>query len=108
MDWTQLVIEFVKLIFYVATVAIGSGVITSIVTQALKWKAIKIPAQKYPTIVAAILSFVVAVPAVILTGLVEVVGWVSYLVIALASLLVATQTYDQIKNAIEQIKAGKE
>lgn len=108
MDWTQLVIEFVQLIFYVATVAIGSGVVTTILTQALKWKAIKIPAQKYPTVVAAILSFIIAVPAVFLTGLVDVVGWVSYVVMGLASLLVATQTYDQVKNAIEQIKAAKQ
>lgn len=104
MSTEQIVIEFVQLTFYVATVALGGGFITSALTQLLKWKFIAVPASKYPTVVAAVLSFIIAVPAVYLTGLVEVVGWLSYLVIGVASLFVATQSYDTVKSAIKQLK----
>jgi len=104
----ELVLEFGKLIFYVAATALASGWFTSALTQVLKWKLIAIPATKYPTIVATILSFIVAVPAVYLTGLVEIAGWASYVVIAVASLFVATQSYDTVKKAIEQIKLANE
>lgn len=104
----SLAIEFIKLIFYVATVAIGSGWIVTALTQLLKWKAIKIPAQKYPTVIAVILSALLAIPAVFLTGLIEVAGWWSYAVIAVASLFVSVESYDTVKNAILQLKATDE
>lgn len=105
--WQDLVFELAKLIFLVASTAIGTGWITATLTQLLKWKAIAIPAQKYPTPIAAILAFVLAVPAVLLTGLVTAVGWPAYVVIGVASFLVAVQTYDSIKSAIEQIKSSR-
>lgn len=105
--WQDLVFELAKLIFLVASTAIGSGWIVTALTQLLKWKAIAIPAQKYPTVIAVILSLVLAVPAVLLTGLVTAVGWPAYVVIAFASILVSVQTYDTIKAAIDQIKSAK-
>lgn len=104
----ELALEFGKLIFYVAGAAIASGWLTAGLTQVLKWKLIAVPAQKYPTIVAGILAFLLAIPAVYLTGLVEIAGWASYVVIAVAGLFVATQSYDTIKKAIEQIKTRNE
>jgi hypothetical protein len=104
----ELALEFGKLVFYVAATALASGWLTAGLTQVLKWKLISVPATKYPTVVAGILAFVLAIPAVYLTGIVEIAGWVSYVVIAVASLFVATQSYDTIKNAIIQIKTANE
>lgn len=100
-------IELMKLVFYVSAVAIGSGWITAALTQLLKWKIIAIPAEKYPTVVAAIISFLVAVPAVYLTGIIVISGWYGYLVLAIASLFVAVQSYDIVKAAILQLKGKK-
>lgn len=102
--WQEMVFEVVRIVFVVAAAAIGSGWLATALTQALKWKAIALPAQKYPTVFAAVLSFLLAVPAVYFTGLVEIVGWVSYVVIAVASLFVSVQTYDTVKAAILQLK----
>lgn len=104
----ELALEFGKLIFYVAATALASGWLTAALTQLLKWKLIAVPATKYPTVVAGVLAFVLAIPAVYLTGLVEIAGWASYVVIAVAGLFVATQSYDTIKNAILQIKTANE
>lgn len=103
----ELAYEFGKLIFYVAGTAVASGWIAAALTQALKWKLIAVPATKYPTIVAGILAFALAVPAVYLTGLVDIAGWAGYVVMAVASLFVSTQTYDVIKDAIVQVKTNK-
>lgn len=103
-DISSWVIELVKAIFYIAGVAIASGWITAALTQLLKWKLIAIPAKKYPTIVAGIISLLVAIPAVMLTGIITIAGWSSYVVIAVATLLVAVQSYDTVKAMILQIK----
>jgi len=95
-------VAIVQQIFTVAAAALASGVITTLLTQALKWKAIKIPAQKYPVVVAAVLSLIVSAGAVFLLGAIPLVSWVSYLVFSAATLLVATQSYDIVKKAIEQ------
>lgn len=95
-------VAIVQQIFTVAAAALASGVVTSLLTQALKWKAIKVPAQKYPVAVAAVLSLVVSAGAVYLLNVVPFAGIVSYLVFSAATLLVATQSYDVVKKAIEQ------
>ncbi len=104
----ELIIEFGKLIFFVASTALASGWVVTVLTQVLKWKLIAAPALKYPTLIAAILSFILAIPAVYLTGLIEVAGWASYVVMGVSSLFVATQSYDTIKKAILQLAPVKE
>lgn len=102
--WTQFIQDIISGVFLVAGAAIASGVITTLVTQALKWEAIKVPAQKYPVPVAVVLSIVTSGAAVWMTGLVDLVGWVSWAVMAVATLLVSTQTYKIVKDLVDQIK----
>lgn len=97
-----LTVAVVQQIFTVAAAALASGIVTSLLTQALKWKAIKIPAQKHPVVVAAVLSLIVSAGAVYLLGAVLLTSVVSYIVFSAATLLVATQSYDVVKKAIEQ------
>lgn len=91
-------------VFVIAGAAIASGFITTAITQALKWEAIKIPAEKYPVPVAVILSIGTSAAAVYLTGLVDLIGWTSWLVMAVATLFVSTQTYKIVKDAVDQLK----
>ena len=102
--WTQFIQDIIGGVFAVAGAALASGVVTTLLTQALKWEAIKIPAQKYPVPVAVILSVITSGAAVWMTGLVELVGWVSWVVLAFATLFVSTQTYKIVKEAVDQIK----
>lgn len=97
-----LTVSVVQQIFTVAAAALASGIVTSLLTQALKWKAIKVPAQKYPVVVAAVLSLIVSAGAVYLLGAILLTSVVSYIVFSAATLLVATQSYDVVKKAIEQ------
>ena len=102
--WTQFIQDIISGVFVVAGAALASGVITTLITQALKWEAIKIPAQKYPVPVAVVLSIITSGAAVWMTGLVDLVGWISWLVMAVATLLVSTQTYKVVKDMVDQIK----
>lgn len=102
--WTQFIQDIISGVFVVAGAALASGVITTLVTQALKWEAIKIPAQKYPVPVAIVLSIITSGAAVWMTGLVDLVGWISWAVMAVATLLVSTQTYKVVKDLVDQIK----
>lgn len=101
------IFDIVKVVFITAATAIGTGWIAAALTQALKWRLIAYPATRYPTVTAWILSFILAVPAVILTGLVTATGWISWLIIALASVFVATQSYDLVRAAIDEIRQRK-
>lgn len=101
---TTFVTEVLRLIFVVAGAAVASGWTASGLTQLLKWKAISYPASKYPAPTAVALSILLAIPAVLLTGMVEIIGLWSYVVIAFSSILVATQTYDTVKKIVDQLK----
>jgi fatty acid desaturase len=105
-----IIIGVVKQIFDVAGVIVASGIITTLITQALKWQAIKIPASKYPVPVAAVLSVLTSLAAVFMLDLVVITSWLSWLVVAGATLLTATQVYDLIHNAIKKkqdVEAGR-
>jgi hypothetical protein len=102
--YQDMVIEIVQIVFIAAGTALANGWLASILTQALKWKAIAYPAQKYPAPTAIALSLILAVPAVYLTGLVAIGGVLSWVIIGVASILVATQSYDTVKTAIDQLK----
>lgn len=96
--------DIIQGVFLVAGAAIASGWVTAAITQVLKIRAIRIPAEKYPVPVAIVLSLATSAGAVYVTGLVDLVGWVSWIIMAVATLYVATQSYDVVKNAVAQIK----
>lgn len=99
----------VSQIFTIAASIFASGVVTTLVTQALKWKAIAVPAEKYPTIAAAMLSLVVSAGSIFVlhavpTGFETV--W-TYVIYAAVTLLVATQSYNVVKSIIVSVRDGK-
>lgn len=94
------VTEIVKQIFMVAGAVIASGTVTTLLTQLLKWRFIPIPAQKYPVTVAVIVSLLVSAGALLTLNLVVFSGWVSYIIFAGATILVATQSYDLVHDAL--------
>lgn len=96
--------DIIQAVFVLAGAALASGFITAAITQLLKWEAIKIPAEKYPIPVAAVLSLGTSAAAVYMTGLVQLVGWPSYVIMVIATLFVASQSYQVVKNAVDQIK----
>lgn len=102
--YDQLVMDVAKQVFTVAAAALASGVVTSLLTQALKWKAISIPASKYPVPVAAVISLIVAIGAVLLVPGLALTGIVGYIVFSVATLLVAVQSYDTVHGAIVKSK----
>lgn len=93
-------------IFSIAAAALASGVVTSLITQALKWEAIAIPAERYPVPAAAILSLLVSACAVYLLHAIQLVNLASYIIFSAATLFVATQSYDIVKKAIEDGKGN--
>lgn len=102
--FTAFIQDIVSAVFTIAGAALASGFVTAAITQLLKWEAIRIPAEKYPVPIAAVLSIGTSAAAVWATGLVQLVGWPSYVIMALATLFVSTQTYQIVKNAVDQIK----
>lgn len=101
---TDLVVAVVQQIFTVAGAALVSGVVTSLLTQALKWDAVAIPAQKYPVQAAAVLSLIVSAGAVYGLGVVPLVDVFGYIIFSAATLLVATQSYDIARKAIQNAR----
>jgi hypothetical protein len=91
-------------VFTLAGAAITSGVITTLLTQALKWKAIAIPATKYPVQVAAVLSLAVSACAVYGLNAIQFDNALAYVTFSLVTLLVSTQSYDLAKEAISRVK----
>lgn len=102
-----LTVAVITQIFTIAGAALASGVVTTLITQALKWKAIAIPAEKYPVPVAAVLSLIVSAGAVFMLGAIPLVSLTSYLVFSVATLLVATQSYDIVKKGIDGVKNSR-
>lgn len=86
-----------------ALAAIGSGVAVTVLTQLLKWELFKAPARLWPVPTAVVLTIVVSLAAVYGLGLV-LDGMASYIVFAVVTLLVATQTYDLVSKAVAQVK----
>jgi len=98
------VVDAVQQVFVVAALAVANGGVTALLTQALKWRAIAVPAQKYPVPVAIVLSLITSAFVVWAMGSIVLTGIVGWVVFSFATLLVSTQSYDIVKKAIEQIK----
>lgn len=91
-------------IFATAAAAVLSGWAVMATTQLLKWKLLLAPAKKWPRETAAALALVTGLGAVWVLDLVildNVVGWLVYLV---ATVLVATQSYDAIRALVNKYR----
>ena len=99
------IIEQGKIIFSLAAIALGSGVITSAVTELLKWKVFLSVAKKWPRTVAAITSIGVSIAAVALSGDLRLDNIATIVAFAFIVFMVATQSYDAIlKRLYEAVK----
>ena len=91
-----------------ATLTLGSGVIASLLTQALKFEFILAPAKRWPRTVAAIVSAALSGAAVYLFDdafvLATVIDWV---VFGIATFIVATQSYNLVHEAIKNAKENR-
>ena len=89
-----------------AGLAVASGVITSLLTQALKWKFILAPAKRYPRTVAGVLSAVVSLVAVSMLDMFVLNTAIDWVIFGLATFIVATQSYnivhDEVKRRAEE------
>jgi len=97
--------DVVQQVFTVASAAVASGFITTALTQLLKWKVFAAIGKKYPVPLAVVLSLVVSAASIFLLGSVLLTSVVGYVVFAVATLFVSTQTYELVKKAIQQITA---
>jgi len=93
---TDLVIEIGKQVFALGSLALASGVITSVFTEILKIDAIKIPAQRYPRATAAVISLGLSAFAVFSLHAVFFTTWISWAIVAGATLFCAFKSYDWI------------
>lgn len=103
----QVISSAVIQIFALAGAGLASSVITILLTQALKWKAIAEPAKRYPRQVAAVLAFSISAAAVYGVNVTPIDNAVAYVVFSLATLLVATQTYDKVREAIKNLASKR-
>lgn len=99
-----IVTEVIRQILTLAASVLASGVVTTALTQVLKLEFIKIPAQRYPVHTAAVLSLLVSAGAVFYLQVVPLVNTLSYIVFSGVTLLVATQSYNVVKKAIEDYR----
>lgn len=98
----EFVIEIAKQIGVIAGVVLASGVTTTLLVQALKWKFVSVPASRYPIPTAIILSLIVSLVAVQMTGLVlldSVAGWA---ILFGATILTSTQIYDLVHDRVKE------
>lgn len=93
--------EILTQIFVLAAAAIASGMITTWLTELLKWDAIKIPAERYPVLTAAVLSTLLSAGSVfmLMGNIVMNFGW--WIIFSFATLLVATQNYEIVRLRIK-------
>lgn len=101
----SMIVGLVQQVFVVAAAALGSGVVVMLATQALKWKAISYPAEKIPVPTAIALSIVASAFSVWVLNMVILQTFAGWLVFTVATLLVATQSYDLVWKVVDQVKA---
>lgn len=103
--YQQFIMDFFTAVMGIFAAVFASGWITTAITQVLKLEWIAVPAQKYPTVVAIVVSLLVSIPAIFLTGIINLDGsWYMYALFAASTLFVSTKTYDIVHAAIVQIK----
>lgn len=102
----SIILEILKQIISLAGFVLASGVITSLLTESLKY----IPRIRlflnHPRITAAVISVVLSTVAIFSLGIISVTDWVSLVIVAGATFYSAIRSYDLVlKELIE--KYGK-
>lgn len=100
----ELFIEIVKQVMTYAGLALASGVVTSLLTQALKFEFILAPAKKWPRVVAGIVSAAVSAGAVSMLDAFVLATWVDWVIFGAATFVVATQSYNLVHEAIKNAR----
>ena len=104
----ELVIEIVKQIITLGSLAIAGGMITSVFTEILKWQYIIIPASKYPKITAAVISLIVSAFGVLSLQQFVFDTWVSWVIVGGATLFSAVKSYDWVlKGLYEKVRGDR-
>lgn len=83
--------------------AIASGVGLSAITQLLKAKWVKIPAQKYPRAVTAVLAVLTGLISTLAVGL-ELSSLSSFVVFTVIAFVTSGMSYDVVKRLVAEIK----
>lgn len=83
-------------IFRLGSMVVANGLVVSMLTEILKIDVIKIPASKYPKTTAGVLSLVLSAIAVFSLNILVFDNWISWLIFAGATLLVALKSYDWV------------
>lgn len=103
--YQQFIFDVINAVVAIVTAVFASGFITAAITQVFKLKWVAIPAKKYPTVTALVVSILVSLAAVYMTGLIQLeAGWFAYVVFVVATLATATKTYDIVKAIVLQIR----
>ena len=100
----ELFIEIVKQILTYGSLALASGVVTSLLTQALKFEFILAPAKRWPRVVAGIVSAAVSAGAVSMLEVFVLATWVDWVIFGGATFVVATQSYNLVHEAIKNAR----
>ena len=103
----ELFVAIVTQILTYATLALGSGVIASLLTQALKFEFILAPAKRWPRTVAAIVSAALSGAAVYLLDAFVLTTIIDWVVFGVATFIVATQSYNLVHEAIKNAKENR-
>lgn len=103
----ELLINVIQQISLYAGLVLGSGIITTLLTQALKWKAVLAPAKKYPRVVAGIIAVALSAVTVSMLDVFVLQVWVDWVIFGGATFLVATQSYDIVREAIKNAKENR-
>lgn len=97
-------VAIVNQIITVAGAAVASGFVATAITQLFKWRLFAELGKKYPVPTAIGVSAVVSAGAVYLLNVILLTSVLGYIVFAFVTLLVATQTYDLVKKAVDNLR----
>ena len=103
----DILFEIAKQAFVLGLLAVGSGVITSGMVEILKFEVIKIPAQRYPRVTAAIIATLLSALSVFSLHAVVFTTWVDWVVVSGATLVCALKSYDWVlKGVYEKLRSN--
>lgn len=92
----ELAIEIIKQVILLGGLALGGGIIASGFTEVLKYEVFRIPAERYPKVTAAVISFALSAVAVVSLNAIVFDTWVSWVIVGGATLFSAVKSYDWI------------
>lgn len=103
----ELFLEIVKQIITYGSLALASGVVTSLLTQALKFEFVLAPAKRWPRTVAAIISAAISAGAVSMLPHFVLGTWIDWVIFGGATFVVATQSYNLVHEAIKNARQNQ-